>query len=131
MSGEESVERQMATLMAEDAATPFARLVAVFYDVAAQSRTAPDRNAMEYWQGKKDGLRIALTLFAPNERERGMWQLLNDSAHNQRATDMEQRRELIADGIRICELLAYGPYDEMESDAAEFIEWAQRIGITK
>ena len=72
-------------------------LLRVYVDVREQRTNVDHLDEAEYWQGKKDGLRTALTLFAPDEEEKQRWEGIQESAPNNRLTEMENLRAALAE----------------------------------
>jgi hypothetical protein len=71
------------------------------YDSAKEEfKTTKDT---EYWQGRKDGLRLALALLQPEER---IWNMLNHSSHGFRIEEREQYKNFISDiYYDVCDLI--------------------------
>ena len=71
------------------------------YDSAqAEFRTTKEK---EYWQGRKDGLRLALALLQPDEKT---WDILNKSSGGFRIEEKEQYKRFLADiYYNVCDMV--------------------------
>lgn len=70
------------------------------YDSAQQEhKTSKER---EYWQGRKDGLRLALALLQPDQQ----WTMLNKSSPGFRVEDRERYKAFLKDiYYNVCDLV--------------------------
>jgi len=71
------------------------------YDKAQEEfRTTKEK---DYWQGRKDGLRLALALIQPEETH---WNLLNKSSHGFQVEEREQYKNFVEDiYYNVCDLI--------------------------
>jgi len=71
------------------------------YDSAqVEFRTTKEK---EYWQGRKDGLRLALALLQPDEK---VWNILNKSSGGFRIEEKEQYRKFLEDiYYNVCDMV--------------------------
>ena len=107
----------------------YRKLSEIYDDVKDAHREAKTKEEMQYWQGKKDGLRTALAEIG-NDQQARTWNLLQRSAGTQRATEREILRSMVKDAHRICwNLMNGGPYRELDSDAENFVEWVNRMKV--
>lgn len=109
----------------------YQELVRLFWDVRDAHAQAEDRDQMNYWQGKKDGIRIAIALIAPNEQAQRSWELQQESSNNGYATEKEQLRALARDAYRIFDMLEHDHVPNYSLEAEDWLEWAKRIGVTR
>ena len=72
-------------------------LIDLFQDVDQEHRDCTEPMAREYWQGKKDGLRTALSLLDLENADH--WESYQESSHNRRLTKLQILTEMVNDAV--------------------------------
>lgn len=98
------------------------KLMRLFWDAEAEERKA--QLPGQYWQGKKDGLRIALALL---DKKTGIdWAAFQESSRLAQGSEVEVLRAMLKDALRMAHLVAAGEWPDAIS-ANEFLEWYERV----
>ncbi len=103
-------------------------LIQLFFDVQGQHADAiaeEDDEAAEYWQGKKDGLRTALTLLDPNNKN---WALANEVSLNNRKTELEELRAVCKEAESLLYSITGG---QQISDGRRTLSYTPRISAQR
>lgn len=91
-----------------------------------------DRDKQMYFQGKKDGLRTALGIIAPDAATKHHWELTNESAHAGYGTMRQVLQGQVNRAFNIISNALTGPFPETKREMKEFIEWCKRTkSVTK
>ncbi len=75
-------------------------IIDLYLSAKEEHKTSKER---EYWQGRKDGLRLALALLQPNDKS---WDALNRSSYGFRVEEREAYKRFLLDiYYNVCDLV--------------------------
>lgn len=103
----------------------------------AENEVRTNKNEKEYWQGRKDGMRVFLSIVQPNEK---IWEQLNQSSHGFQDTERDRLLSLLEDiYYNICDILYSINHNEKIHrqtmiNTLQWIDWydtCAKQGLTK
>lgn len=104
-------------------------LARIYWDIAKEYEKASGSHegwAHKYWQGKKDGMRIALSFLSQYVDDDRDWQGLQESSQKGRATELQILRSQVIASLRILNDIEIDGFDSYnKSQVKAYKKWIE------
>lgn len=105
-------------------------MLRLLVDVEEEHEKSIGTKLQSYWQGKKDGLRIGLSLLGPDPEEREQYVTLLESSSGSHATEREILRAQVEEAYRIAKEIVQRKSSGLCISAQKFMDWVDYVKIS-